>query len=174
MATFLLAAVVLLIPWVKFELRPSIGIAEVVFVLLIGTILLQSFVKQPRIPSRIVRKDFVVVLFVWLIAVLCSGFMAPYPAVYFFDAGGMLYLCVLSMVFATIAARDEKTLRRVTRVLIYSVAVVTAVGAIGIIKAAITGQYDLFFHSTARKLIATFMYSNQLAGFLVLFLPLVW
>ena len=171
---FLLAVLIFSIPWVKLELRPSIDIAEVLFILLSSAIIFQSLIKQLKFPSHILREDFGLVIAGWLIAVLCSGFNVPHPRSYIFEAGGMAYLGALSIVFAIIGAWGTRMFQRVIHCLTYSVVIVAIASLVGIGEVVITGHYDLFFYSNAAKLIATFKYPNQLAGFLVLFLPLAW
>jgi len=173
-ANFLLAVLILAIPWVKLELRPSIDIAEVLFIFLSSAIVFHSLIKQLKFPPHMLREDFGVVIAVWLIAVLCSGLNVPHPRSYLFEAGGMFYLGALSVVVAIISALGTRMFQRVIHWLTYSVVIVAVVSLVGIAKVVITGHYDLFFYSNAAKLIATFKYPNQLAGFLVLFFPLAW
>jgi len=170
----LVVVLILVVPWVKLELRPSISIVEVLFIFLVSAILIQSLVERSILPSHVIREDFGLVIAVWLIAVLCSGLNVPHPRSYLFEAGGMFYLGALSIVVAIISALGTRMFQRVIHWLTYSVVIVAIVSLVGIAKVVITGHYDLFFYSNAAKLIATFKYPNQLAGFLVLFLPLAW
>lgn len=170
----LLAAVILMMPWVKLEVFPRIIIADVAFLLLVVIILCRSFVKQEKFRLSVIREDFKLVVAMWLIAVLATGFNIPHPRSFLFEAGGMFYLGTLSIVFATMFARDEEIFQRMIRWLTYSIIIVAIVSLMGIAKVVLTGHHDLFFYSNSAKLIATFKRPNQLAGFLILFLPFAW
>lgn len=166
---------ILSIPWVKTELLQRLGLAEVLF----GAFLFILFLHMPTgqlklYKSRLPSKDVFILFGLWLVALLLSGFGSTHVSEYLFESGGMVYLAITAIVIALIAAQTEQYFERIFKWARISVVIVVGVGALGMILQIVTGHYDPLFYNTARKLISTFKFPNQLAGFLVLFFPMIW
>lgn len=170
----LIAALILLIPWVKWEIFHRITVAELVFCALVAGLGIYFLQKKIRFSALISHRGFGLVVSLWLLAVLLSGVRAHHLANYFFEAGGMIYLGAVALAMVFVLALKAEWLDNGMRWLTCSIAVVGIICFVGIVKGFITGFGDLFFFSDRAKLIATFKYPNQLAGFLVLFLPVFW
>ena len=170
----LIGVFILLIPWTKLELLERITWAEVTFVVLLVVVAAHLAKSKARLHDLSVSKPFLVIVACWLIAVLLSGFGAADKTAYLFEAGGMVYLGALGVALSALLASDEISLARAIRWLFLSLAIVSLIGCIGLGKGLFTSGVDRFFFSRTGKLIASFERSGQLAGFLVLFIPLAW
>ena len=170
----LIAALILLIPWVKWEIFHRITVTEVVFCVLAVFFSIQLGKGRIRISTHLLHKGFVFVLSIWLFAVLLSGVHAPHLSSYLFEVGGMLYLSSLGLLSALLITLDDKLLNRALRWTVWSVVLVGVICVIGMAKGYTAGFFDRFFFNETHKLIASFKNPNQLAGYLVLFLPVLW
>ncbi|MBI1730860.1 O-antigen ligase family protein [Candidatus Acetothermia bacterium] len=166
---------ILSIPWVKTELLQRLGLAEVLFGAFLFFLFLQMSTGQLKLyKSRLPSKDVFILFGLWLVALLLSGFGSTHVSQYLFESGGMVYLAITAIAIALIAAQSEQYFERIFKWARISVVIVVGVGALGMILQIVTGHYDPLFYNTARKLISTFKFPNQLAGFLVLFFPMIW
>lgn len=170
----LLVTFLLLIPWTKLEIFPRITVAEIFFGLLAASLVIQLARSKIRVPALPLARAFVSVLCLWVLASLFSGLHARHLTSYLFEAGGVVYLSLLGLMIAFISGLHEENLGNALRWTVYSVILVIAVCVIGVVKGYVSGFGDLFFFNYVSKLIATFKNPNQLAAFLVLFLPVLW
>ncbi len=170
----LLFLIILSIPWVKLELIGRVALTDILFACLVFVLYAQYTIAQWRLKFQgSPPAFFLFCLSLWVISALASGFNAHHLDAYISDSLGIIYLAVLGLIFALLAAQNEKFLESVLRWLRYSLAIVIIVGFAGVLFTVLTKQYNLFFYSDANKLIATFRFPNQLGGYLVLFLPLL-
>jgi O-antigen ligase len=166
---------ILSIPWVKIELLQRFALAEVLFAGFLFLLFLQVLTgEQKLLKSHMPSKDFFILFGVWLIAILLSGFGSTHTSQYLFESGGMIYLAIAAFVVAFLAAQSEQYFGRIFKWVRISVIIVVGVGVLGLIFQFVTENFDPFFYNNAQKLISTFKFPNQLAGFLVLFFPLLW
>lgn len=170
-----LFAFIFFIPWFKIELLRRFALTEILFVALVSILFLQFSVGHQRLSHTSKPPSiFTVYLAFWIIAILLSGFSVAHTSAYLFESVGMIYLGIVALMIALLAAQSETQLIMVMRWVKLSAVVVVAVGTLGILHNFLTNVYDPFFYSNARKLIATFRFPNQLGGFLILFFPLFW
>ena len=171
---FLTGLLILLIPWGKLEILDRITWAEVAFLLLAGAVIVELLRGRLKLRKLSIPRGFVVVVGLWLIGLLLSGIHAAHRGPWLFETAGMAYVSALGILIAVVVSVDEEAYNRSLKWLTRSSIIVLIVGSLGILKLGITLQRDFFFQSRSGKLIATFAHSNQLAGFLVLLVPLFW
>lgn len=118
--------------------------------------------------------SIVLAMGVWIAAVWLSGVNAPHINDYLFHATAMTYLAILSLFCAVLASQNDEIFFRAIWWFKLSIIIVAILGSIGIGILLLTGENDRLFFSYGKKLIVPFTRPNQLAGFLVLVLPLIW
>ena len=170
----LIAALILSIPWVKWEISPRVTITEAIFASSLLVLLIETLRGRTKVLSHMVRNPFMPIIAFVVLASFLSGIHAPHVTNYLFESAGMAYLGLLALTISVLLVQDEEWFDSAGRWLMYSTAIVGTVCLIGIIKRFVFGFGDLFLFSNTAKLIATFKYPNQLAGFLVLLIPVAW
>ncbi len=163
----------LFIPWVKLELYPRIIWADALFLFFGGMVFLQWTLQQRPFRASKLFILFGAIITFWIMAVIVSGWRVVHVKAYVFETIAYLYLALLSWLLAYTIVSSAKLFQRAFTTFTVGFIIVLMFGGIGLLDAFLFGRFSPLFYNEARKLIATFKFPNQLAGFLVLFLPVV-
>lgn len=161
-----------LLPWIKLEIYTRVVVAD--FLMLISGIIFALYVVQqgrlPKAPPAL--SVYGSGLLLWIVAVLLSGIDVLHIKPYLFDATALIYLASLSGFLAYTLQSLEDVYWAWSRIYL-GLQLCLVFSLVGLFF-GLQGQWPSLFYSNARKLISTFKYPNQLAGFLVLFVPWLW
>lgn len=168
-----LVGVLVLLPWVKLELYPRIIWADALFLLFGGMVVLQGVLLRYSFHAPKIIMLFGALIAFWITAVIASGWRVVYISAYTFETMVYLYVGLLSWLLAYTMTFSEKVFQSAFKALMVGFIIVLTFGGIGLLEVLLFGRFSPLFYSKARKLIAVFKFPNQLAGFLVLFFPIV-
>jgi len=179
----LLGTFVILLPWTKLELAERFAASEIVFLALVLSYGTHWLGWAKRLWHDRTLRTFAVLLLLWVLACGVSGVVIQRDADAVKLFGGFVYLAALALFVSMISSRSEGDLEAATS---WSEAML-AISALAIVGGSLTflwyiahpisdSQYNFgsLFFSHSEKLIGPFEKSNQLAGFIVLFAPLVY
>lgn len=175
LSTAILFLIVLTIPWVKFQLFYKLTITECLFVLFI----LLTLIQYAQGNRSFTKREFPPVILLASISLFClafflSGIDAPYQTQFLLESAAVVYVILFGIAVSIFLAQNEKYLLMSLQVVKLSVVTVSIFGIIGLLYAAVSGIYTDLIFSRSHRLISTFRLPNQLAGFFVLFMPLLW
>ncbi len=169
---FVIQIMLISLPWVRLEIYPRITWTDAIFLMAFGVFVSRSILtsKSPHMEQS--ARVYGLLLMLWIVAVLASGMNVRHVAPFLFETIGLVYLAGMSW-FLAYQVSTLSAWRRLWRALAVGLAGCIGFGAIGV-ASSLLGFWAPIFYNNAQKLTSTFKNPNQLASFLVLFIPWLW